>query len=368
MKFIVSSSVLLRQLNALGGVVGGGTTLPILECFLFQLKKTELTITCSDLETTITSSMKCEGKDSGDICIPSRILLDTLKTFPDQPLTFSIDEKKKSVEILSDLGKYKLTGHDAADFPKTVEVDKPSSFDIDSDLLSKALSKTLFAVGSDDLRPVMMGVLFKVNSEGMTLVATDAHKLAKYGSEAVKSKSEISCIVPKKPLNLLKGSVGTGKVRVECNSTNISFEFGGTKIVSRLIDGKYPNTDAVIPKGHPNKLTVDRQGLLNSIRRVSVFSNKTTHQMKFTLKKGSLSMLAEDLDFSNEATEEMKCVYEGEDLEIAFNSRFLQDILSNMDGDEVVFELGKPSQSGIVKPTGKEDVLMLVMPVLLQNN
>lgn len=367
MKFIISSSALLRQLNSLGGIVGSGNTLPILECFLFELKKTELTITGSDLETTISSSMKCESKDSGSICIPARLLLDTLKTFPDQPLTFSIDDKKKSVEIVSDSGKYKLAGHDAGDFPKTAEVEKPSSFDIDSGLLSKALSKTLFAVGSDDLRPVMMGVMFKVNAEGMTLVATDAHKLSKYGSEVVKSKSEISCIVPKKPLNLLKGSVGTGNVKVECNSTNISFECGGTKIVSRLIDGKYPNTEVVIPKGHPNKLTVDRQGLLNSIRRVSVFSNKTTHQMKFTLKKGSLSMLAEDLDFSNEATEEMKCGYEGEDLEIAFNSKFLQDILGNMDGDEVVFELGKPTQAGVIKPTGKEDSLMLIMPVMIQN-
>lgn len=367
MKFTVSSSALLRHLNSLGGIVGSGATLPILECFLFEVKKMELTITGSDLETTISSSMKCESKDSGSICIPARLLLDTLKTFPDQPLTFSIEDKKKSVEILSDIGKYKLAGHDAEDFPKTAEVEKPSSFDIDSALLSKALSKTLFAVGSDDLRPVMMGVMFKVNSEGMTLVATDAHKLSRYASESVKSKSDISCIVPKKPLSLLKGSVGTGNVKVECNATNISFECDGTKIVSRLIDGKYPNTEAVIPKGHPNKLTVDRQGLLNSLRRVSVFSNKTTHQMKLTLKKGSLSMLAEDLDFSNEATEEMKCAYEGEDLEIAFNSKFLQDILGNMDGDEVVFELGKPNQAGVIKPTGKEKILMLIMPVMINN-
>lgn len=366
MKFIVSSSALLKQLNNLSGVLNSGAVLPILDCFLFQLKKTELSLTSSDLETTMSVSMACESKDSGDICIPARLLLDTLKTFPDQPLTFTIDDKKKSVEIISDYGKYKLTGHDVGDFPKSVEIENPSSFEIDGSLLSRVISKTLFAVGNDDLRPVMCGVFVKVGAEGITFVATDAHKLVRYGSAEVKSKTEASYIIPKKPLNLLKGA-GFGKVKVECNATNVSFESGGTKIISRLIDGKYPNYDAVIPKENTNKLTIDRQEFLNSIRRVAVFSNKTTHQMKLTLKKNKLNMLAEDLDFSNEATEEIKCEYKGNDLEIAFNSKFLQEMLGNMDGEEVVFELGTEKQAGIVKPTDKEDVLMLIMPVLLNN-
>lgn len=367
MKFIVSSSALLKQLTGLSGVLSSSVSLPILECFLFELNKKDLKISASDLETTMVTNWVVESKDMGNIAIPAKLLIETLKTFPDQPLTFTIDDKKKSVEILSDYGKYKLTGHDAGDFPKRTEIETPSSFEIDGSILSKVISKTLFACGNDDLRPVMTGVFIKLDKDGMTFVATDAHKLVRYGHKDVKSKTESSYIIPKKPLNLLKGIIGGEKVKVEYNITNISFTTNNICIVSRLIDGKYPNYDAVIPTNNENKLTIDRQEFLNSIRRTSVFSNKNTNQVRLTLKKNKLNIKAEDLDMSNEATEDVKCTYKGADLEIAFSSKFLIEMLGNLEAEEVVFELGESNKAGVIKPTDKEDVLMLVMPVLLAN-
>lgn len=366
MKFIVSSSALLKQLSALSGVLTSSATLPILECFLFEIKKNEMSISASDLETTMITTMPVESKDTGNIAIPARLLLDTLKTFPEQPLTFTIDDKKFSVEINSDSGKYKLTGHDAANFPTMTQIESPSSFEMDGIALSKVISKTLFAVGSDDLRPVMCGLYTKIGTDGITFVSTDAQKLVCYKIADVKAKTESSYIIPKKPLILLKNTSITGKVKSEYNNTNVSFSFGNTKIVSRLIEGKYPNYDAVIPKDNPNKLTIDREKFLNSIRRVSVFSNKTTHQVRLTLKKNKLNIMAEDLDFSNEATEDIKCQYTGTDMEIGFNSKFLNEILSNIEGDEIILELSTPNRAGIVLPAEKgEDLLMLVMPIML---
>lgn len=368
MKFKVSSSALLKQLSGLSGVLNSNQSLPILECFLFKIDKTELNISSSDLETTMISSLKIESRDSGSIAIPARILLETLKTFPEQPLTFTIDEKKFAIEISSDNGKYKLTGHDGMDFPKLAEIESPSSFDIDAVVLSKVIGKTLFAVGTDDLRPVMTGIFVKVDKDGATFVATDAHKLVCYKRSDVKSKKEASYIIPKKPLVLLRNVLGTGNVKVEYNNTNVSFSCENLQMVSRLIDGKYPNYDAVIPKENPNKLTIDRESFLNSIRRVAVFSNKNTNQVKLVLKKNKLNILAEDLDMSNEATEEVKCDYKGEDMEIGFNSKFLQEILSSIDGEEVIMELSTPTRAGIILPKEKgEDLLMLIMPVMVAN-
>ncbi|HEY4799063.1 MAG TPA: DNA polymerase III subunit beta [Bacteroidia bacterium] len=372
MKFIVSSSALLKQLSALSGVLSTSNALPILDNFLFQINKGELKISASDLETTMTAALPVESKDAGTIAVPARLLLDTLKTFPEQPLTFTIDKKKFSIEISSDYGKYKLTGNDGEDFPKSPEIESPSSFEMDTETLNKAISKTLFAVGNDELRPVMCGVFVQLESNGITFVSTDAHKLVRYKRNDAKSKKASSYIIPKKPLVLLKNSLtGSGKVKVEYNNTNVSFEFGNTHLVSRLIDGKYPNYDAVIPKENPNKLVVEREAFLNSIRRVSIFANKTTHQVRLKLKGSELNVSAEDLDFSNEASERLTCNYKGEDMEIGFNSKFLAEMLTNMDSEEVLFEMSSPNRAGVMRPSGAngkdEDILMLVMPVMLNN-
>ncbi len=372
MKFIVSSSALLKQLSSLSGVLSTSNALPILDNFLFQIGRNELKISASDLETTMIASLPVESKDAGTIAVPARLLLDTLKTFPEQPLTFTVDKKKFSIEISSDYGKYKLTGHDGEDFPKVAEIESPSSFEIDSEILNKAINKTLFAVGNDELRPVMCGVFVQLESNGITFVSTDAHKLVRYKRSDTKSKKASSYIIPRKPLTLLKNILtGNGKVKVDYNNTNVSFEFGNSLLVSRLIDGKYPNYDAVIPKENPNKLVVDRESFLNSIKRVSIFANKTTHQVRLKVKGSELNVSAEDLDFSNEASERLTCNYKGEDMEIGFNSKFLAEMLSNMDSEEVQFEMSSPNRAGVMVPAKNgnkdEDILMLVMPVMLNN-
>ncbi len=373
MKFIVSSEVLLKKLQLVGGVLNSSNTLPILDNFLFQIKKGELSITASDLETTMVTQISIEAKEDGVIAIPAKLLLDTLKTFPDQPLTFTIDKENFGIEISSDFGKYKLIGHNGDEFPKTPKLESPSTISVEGGILSNAVNKTLFATGNDELRPVMSGVYFELNNDNLTFVATDAHKLVKYTRTDLKAEKGSSFILPKKPLTLLKsilGSVGE-EVKIEYNETNAMFVFGSTKMIARLIDGKYPNYGAVIPTENPNKLTISRTALLNSVKRVSIFSNKTTHQVRLKMTGSELHISAEDLDFANEANERLTCQYEGEDMEIGFNSRFLVEMLSNLESDEVNIAMSAPNRAGILTPSEKsddaEEVLMLVMPVMLNN-
>lgn len=380
MKFIVSSSNLLKQIQMLNGVLNSSNTLPILDNFLFEIDKGTLTISASDLETTITTHLTVESKDSGNVAVPARLLIDTLKTFPEQPLTFTIDKKRLAIEISSDYGKYKITGQNGDEFPKAPSVDSGSSIDMDGAILSRAIGKTLFAAGNDELRPVMSGVFVQFAPDGTTFVATDAHKLVRYRRGDVKATGSASFILPRKPLNLLKNILGTteGIVRVEYNATNARFSWGiapdgsvGSTLICRLIDGKYPNYDAVIPKNNPNKLTIDTTALLGSIRRVSIFANKTTHQVRLKIAGSELNISAEDLDFSNEAAERLTCSYAGDDMEIGFNSRFLVEMLTNIDSSEATIEMSAPNRAGILLPNNNngatEDTLMLVMPVMLNN-
>ncbi|MFI5219159.1 MAG: DNA polymerase III subunit beta [Bacteroidia bacterium] len=371
MKFIVSSSALLKQLHAISGVLNANTPLPILDNFLFEIKNGDLTISGSDLETTITTRIKVESKESGKIAIPARILLETLKTFPEQPLTFSIKEKSFQVEMSSDFGKYKLTGQDGEEFPKVPVVEKSSSIELPSDVLAEAINKTVFATGNDDLRPVMSGVFCQLSEDNITFVATDAHRLVRYRRNDTKSNNTASFIIPKKPLHLLKTSLPseTVKVKIDYNEANAFFSFDNMNLICRLIDGRYPNYEAVIPLENPNKLTVDRQAFLNSIRRVSIFSNKTTYQVKFKIAGSEMHVSAEDVDYSNEATERLACDYKGNDMEIAFNARFMIDMLANLATDEINMELSLPNRAGIITPANSkikgEEILMLVMPVML---
>jgi len=376
MKFIVSSSLLSRQLQSISGVLNTSNTLPILDDFLFEVKKNELTVSASDLETTMTFKMDIESKETGNIAIPARLLLDTLKTFPEQPLTFLVDTDSLGIEISSDYGKYKLTGHSSEEFPKIPTIDKSHSIEVKSEILLRALNKTIFATGNDELRPVMNGVLCELSPDNMTFVATDAHKLVRYRRSDTISDSSTAFIVPKKPLSLLKNILpeedNNTKVKIEYNDSNAFFSFGDVNLVCRLIDGKYPNYDAVIPKENPNRLTVDRLAFLNCVKRVSIFSNKTTHQVRLKVTGSELSISAEDLDFANEAIERLTCNYEGEDMEIGFNSRFLAEMLANLDSEEVLLEMSAPNKAGILSQSNgssskDEDLLMLVMPVMLNN-
>ena len=372
MKFIVSSTLLLKQLQILGGVINTNNTLPILDNFLFELTNNQLQISASDLETTMSTSIAVEADEKGSIAVPARLLLDTLKTFPEQPLTFVVEDNN-TIEISSDSGKYALAYADGAEFPKSVELESPSSTTIAGDILATAINKTIFASGNDDLRPVMSGVFFQFSTENLTFVATDAHKLVKYVRTDVTANEVAEFIMPKKPLTLLKSILATTSedVTIEYNDSNAKFTFDNSVLICRLIDGKYPNYDAVIPKENPNKLTLDRGSFLNSVRRVSIFSSKTTHQIRLKMAGTELNISAEDLDFSNKADERLQCNYEGDDMQIGFNSRFLLEMLSNLNSNEVLLEMSLPNRAGILTPIDGleegENITMLVMPVMLNN-
>ena len=371
MKFIVSSSQLLKQLQVLGGVINSNNTLPILDNFLFEVSENQLKISASDLETTMSAVVTIESDTSGSIAISARLLLDTLKTFPDQPLTFKTDSDS-IIEIISDQGKYDMAYFGGDEFPKSVSLPSPSKTIIPSNILATAISKTIFAAGNDDLRPVMSGVFFQFSSQNLTFVATDAHKLVKYTRTDVTADKTAEFIMPKKPLNLLKGVLsGEEDVTIEYNDANAKFTFENFVLICRLIDGKYPNYEAVIPKENPNKLTVDRASFQNSVRRVSIFSSKTTHQIRLKMAGTELNISAEDIDFSNKADERLNCDYQGDDMQIGFNSRFLSEMLSNLSSNEVLIEMSLPNRAGILTPIDGTDegeqITMLVMPVMLNN-
>ncbi|GHA47420.1 DNA polymerase III subunit beta [Salinimicrobium marinum] len=372
MKFIVSSTYLLKQLQILGGVINNNNTLPILDNFLFDLNQDELTVSASDLETTMSTKLKVESESEGKIAVPARLLLDTLKTFPEQPLTFVVEDNN-TIELSSNHGKYALAYASGEEFPKAVNLEDPSSTQLQGDVLATAISKTIFASGNDDLRPVMSGVFFQFTQENLTFVATDAHKLVKYSREDIAASQTAEFIMPKKPLNLLKGilSGADSDVLIEYNESNAKFTFDDTTLVCRLIDGKYPNYEAVIPKENPNKLVIDRGQFLSSVKRVSIFSNKTTHQVRLKIAGAELNISAEDVDYSNKAEERLTCSYQGDDMQIGFNSRFLTEMLSNLNANEVQLEMSLPNRAGILTPVdGLDDgekVTMLVMPVMLNS-
>jgi DNA polymerase-3 subunit beta len=371
MKFIVASTELLKVLQNVGGILNSSNSMPILDNFLFNIKDKVLTITASDLESTMISSLTVETKEEGSIAVPAKTLLDTLKSFPEQPLTFTFDDTN-TIEILSDYGKYKLSGFNASEFPKMPELEDVNAMNITAEALSEGINSSLFAAGNDDLRPVMSGVFFEIGKDGIKFVATDAHKLVKYTRTDAKAESNSSFIAPKKPLNILKNilSNSDSEVSIEYNNTNVKFVFDNMTIVSRLIDGQYPNYNAVIPSENPNVMTIDRRALLGSVKRVAIYTNKSTHQVRLKISGSELTISGEDHDFSNEANERLTCAYEGEDIEIGFNSKFLVEMLSNIESENINLKLSTPNRAGIITPSesdnAHEDILMLVMPVMLK--
>ena len=370
MKFIVSSSYLLKQLQVLGSVINSSNTLPILDNFLFELKQNELLVSASDLETTMSATLTIDSSSDGSIAVPAKLLLEILKTFPEQPLTFTVEENN-TIEISSQSGKYALAYAPGEEFPKSINLEEPSKTIVPAEVLSTAINKTIFAAGNDDLRPVMSGVFFQFSPEGLIFVATDAHKLVKYSRSDVKASQVSDFIMPRKPLNILKGILATSneEVSIEYNDSNATFSFDNYILTCRLIDGKYPNYEAVIPKENPNKLIIDRTQFLSSVRRVAIFSNKTTHQIKLKIAGAELNISAEDVDYSNKAEERLTCDYQGDDMQIGFNSRFLLEMLGNLQSDLIMLEMSMPNRAGILTPADGLDegelVTMLVMPVML---
>ena len=372
MKFIVSSSTLYKNLQALSGVLSSNNTLPILDDFLFELDGQHLSITASDLETTMKVSIMLENaEESGVVAIPARILLETLKTFADIPITFTIDQETLGIEISAGEGKFKLSGHKSDEFPKTPQLEDTTTITVDASVLVNAFNKTIFATGTDELRQVMLGVFCEITPEDITFVATDAHKLVKYRRTDTVSDSSASFILPKKPINNLRNILSDDdtKVKIEYNQTNASFIFENVILICRLIDGKYPNYEAVIPTENTKKLIIDRIELLTNIKRAALFANQSTHQVRFTISGQELILTSEDLDFSNEAKERLTCNYTGEDIQIGFSSKFLQEMLSNIDTEQVCLELSESNRAGLVLPVDNpnkdEFILMLTMPVML---
>lgn len=371
MKFSVSSADLHKQLQIVNGAIGSNPVLPILEDFLFSIDNNKLTIAATDLETSISTSIEVQSSGDGSVAIPAKILMDTLKALPQQPITFSIDDDNFSIEITSAYGRYKLAGENGADFPIIPTDDDVNTVVVPAPVLAQAISKTLFATSNDELRPAMTGVYFKVADNTLTCVATDAHKLVRFSYDDIADVLEADFIVPKKALNLLKGSLPAGDVvNLSFNRANAFFSFGDVNMVCRLVDARYPDYNAVIPADNPNTMVINRADFQSSMKRIAIYANKTTNQVILDITENSVTLSAQDLDFSNEAKEQLTCNYEGDPLKIGFNAKFLIEMLGVLETDEVKMELSSATRAGILLPTENNDdekILMLVMPVMLSN-
>ncbi len=372
MKFVVSSSALLGLLQTTNKVISNKNTLPILDYFLFDLKDGVLKITASDLETTLVGTLPVESVErEGLIAVPVKLMLDSLKEFSEQPLTIEANETTWEIVVSWKSGKLTLPGTSGLSYPELPQLNETKqTITLDVDTLLTGINKTIFATADDELRPVMNGVYVNIEPQSVTFVATDAHKLVKYTAENA-SEMAASFILPKKPANLLRGMLPKEEenVTIEFDDKNVLFRLKNQVLICRLIEGNYPNYNAVIPANNPNKVFVDRIELLNAIRRVAVCSNQSTNLIKFDIKQGEINLTAQDLDFSVSAQESLPCDYEGENIVIGFKSTFLIEILSNLETQTVLIELADLTRAGVFKPVYDEqpanDTLMLLMPMMI---
>ena len=374
MKFIISSTTLLKNVQAINGVLGSNSALPILDNFLIESDGEMLKITASDMETTIVVSVTPEAiTDSGRIVVPAKLLIDWLKTLSNIPVTFTVNENF-GIHISSGEGIFNVSGYDPDEYPQIKEVTEVKTFTLDSQLLETAISKTLFAAGNDEMRPTMSGILCEASDSKVTFVATDAHKLVRYTRPDAKSEEEVSFIFPKKPLTQLKNIISTSgaeTVEIRYTNRNVVFVLGNFVLTCVQIEGRYPNYSAVIPVDNPNVLIIDRLLLINTLQRVAIFANQSTHQIRFKLTGQELSIMAEDIDFSNDGRERLDCNYSGEDMDIGFNARSLIEMLSILGGEAVRMELSQPNRAGLIFPNEQEneneEILMLIMPIMLNS-
>lgn len=374
MKFVVSSTDLLSHLSAISKVISSKNTMPILDNFLFQLADADLTITASDLESTLITHMDLDNiEGEGTIAVPARLLIDTLKEFPEQPLTFQINAENYRIEIFSENGKYSIVGQSGEDFPEIphVEEEETASVTVAPKILLKGVEKTLFATADDELRPVMNGIFVELSPENIGFVASDAHKLVRYRRADANADFESSFILPKKPAGLLRNLLPKeeNQVKLEFDNKNAVYTLTNYKLICRLVEGNYPSYNSVIPTKNPNKMVIDRLAFYNSVKRVSVFSNQASNLVKLNIADNQLVVSAQDIDFSISAVERLNCEYDGEEIEIGFKSTFLLEILSNISASEVRLEMSDPSRAGLLLPVETEeeaeDVLMLLMPMMI---
>lgn len=370
MKFSVSSSDLLKQLQVAGGAISSNPVLPILEYFLFTISDNKLTIAASDLETSITTELEVLSDGDGSVAVPAKTLVDTLKLMPSQPITFVVNDNY-SIEVIASNGKYSPSGEDGSDFPSIPSIEDAASITMPAATLSQGINKTLFATSSDDMRLAMTGVYLQIEENAVTFVATDAHKLVRYRFSDVQSDIATAFILPKKALNLIKNALpAAGDVQISFNKSNAFFSFANVRLVCRLIDARYPDYNAVIPVDNPSHFVVNRADFFSTLKRISIYANKTTNQVVLNISDKSLTISAQDLDFSNEATEQLPCTFDGEQMTIGFNAKFLAEMVNVLEGEEIKMELSTPTRAGILRPMeaiAGEDILMLVMPVMLSN-
>ncbi len=374
MRFVASSTALLSHLQAVSRVINSKNTMAILDSFLFQIEGTVLKITASDLETTMITSMDiADVEGEGSVAVTAKLLLDTLREFSEQPLTFDIDDENLAMVIYSDNGQYNFIGQNGDDYPRLPMMpESTSKMTLNIATLNDSIQSTFFATGDDELRPVMNGIFFDITPEKMTVVATDAHKLVRFQNEEARGDSAYSFILAKKAANMLRNVLPkeSGEVLIRFDDKNICFTLPTYTLYARQIEGRYPNYSAVIPMNNPYKVIVDRILLLNAVKRVSVFSNQGTSLIKLHIENDQIVISAQDIDFSISAEETIRCQYEGEPLSIGFKSSFLIDIINNLASESIVLELSDPSRAGIFLPFEQsegENILMLLMPMLLNN-
>ena len=367
MKFSVSSSELNKGLSTVIGAVPNKATLPILETILFQSEENSIKLSATDLEISIIQHVQADVEEAGSVAIPARRLLETLRQLPNITVFFEVDERN-NVLFKTDKGTYKLVGDDSDDFPEVPDLFDGVTIESDTDVVQQAINKTLFAVSNDDLRPAMMGVYFQLGPNASQFVSTDGHRLVKYSTQDITTSEDHSFIVPDKALALIQKSISDEQTTLQVTQNHVSFKSGDTQLITRLINEQYPNYESVIPRDNDKFLTIGKDQMLSTVKRVSIFSSSTTRQIRLQLESDKLTIRAEDLDMSSEAKETIECDYNNESMEIGFNAKYLSDVLQNIDGDEVSFEFSSPNRAGIVKPTHSgenEEMLMLVMPVML---
>ncbi len=374
MEFTISSNALSSRLQTLAKVISSKNSLPILECFLFEVTDGSLTITSSDSENVMKSTIALESNSGeGSFAIQSQTMLDAVRELPEQPLNIVVDMEQATIRVVYQGGEYNFTIMGAAEYPRMAQLpDNVNVITLESSVLAADINRSIFATAQDELRPVMNGIYFDLTPEALAIVASDGHKLVRNKNFKVKSDTPAAFILPKKPANLLKNVLGKdgSDVVIKFDGRNAEISFDGGVLTCRLIEGRYPNYNSVIPTTNPNQLAIDRKSLLGALKRVLPFGSKSSQLVKFKLDAGSLEISSEDIDYATKAHETILCDYAGQKMSIGFKGSSLTEILSNLESEEVMVELADPSRAGIIVPVQQpadEDVLMLLMPMLLSD-
>ena len=369
MKFSASSSDLRKALQTVSGAVPTKSTLPILECILFETDKGKLRLSATDLEISIVQRLSLDVEEDGParVAVPARRLVDTLRALPILPVQFSADSEF-NVSLTTDQGHYKMVGHDGADYPALPELADGTTVETDGELVKRAVQKTGFAVSRDALRPAMMGIYFQLGSDTGRAVSTDGHRLVKLSLDKLTVAGEIDFIVPEKAMTLAARVAPDGACTLKVDGGYVGFDFGEARVLARLIDEPYPNYQAVIPMENDKRMTVSRDEMLAAVKRVALYSSSMTNQIRLSIEKDNVTLSAEDIERASSASETVKCDFDGDELVIGFNGAYLTEVLNNIDGEDVLFEFSSPNRAGVVTPAEQQDdenIMMLIMPVML---